>query len=148
MSERPLSVISSAILSVFFLLILVLPLAENLLHFTAEMELPENRKRQEYPKLDLTAQGLLTYPTRFEAAFNDNFGFRALLVQWQAFAKYFWLDLSPSQQVLVGVKDGFTIRVRSTNTGASNACRRQKPGLGCKSFRLNKPFVTRAEFGI
>jgi alginate O-acetyltransferase complex protein AlgJ len=102
MNERPLSVTSSAILSVFFLVILVLPVAENLLHFAPEMELPENRKRQDYPKLDWTPQGFLTYPARFETAFNDNFGFRSLLVQWQAFAKYYWLKMSPSPQVLLG----------------------------------------------
>ena len=106
MKDRPLSVISSAILVICFLSLLVLPISENLLHFGPHVELPEERDLREYPifKWDLAA--LCSYPSRFEEAFNDHFGLRGLLVRSQALAKYYWLHISPSPKVLLG-RDGW-----------------------------------------
>ncbi len=74
----------------------------------------ENRTRNDYPLLEWTASSLSTYPTRFEGAFNDNFGFRALLVQWQALAKFYWLKMSPSRKVIRG-REGWFYLVNSIN---------------------------------
>jgi hypothetical protein len=106
MQDRPLSLISSAILSFCFLAALVLPSAETLLHFGPHIELPEKRTLQVYPQFKWNKKALLSFPARFEAAFNDRFGFRAFLVRTQALAKFYWLHMSPSSKVVVG-RDGW-----------------------------------------
>jgi hypothetical protein len=102
MKERPLSLISSAFLSGCFLLILVLPVAQNLLHFAPEVALPEQRRLRNYPPLRWQWKALSSFPARFEAAFNDRFGGRGLLVRAQALAKFYWLQISPSPKVMMG----------------------------------------------
>jgi alginate O-acetyltransferase complex protein AlgJ len=106
MQNRPLSLISSAILSFCFLAILVLPSAETLLHFGPHIELPEKRTLQVYPQFKWNKKALLSFPARFEAAFSDRFGFRAFLVRTQALAKFYWLHMSPSSKVVLG-RDGW-----------------------------------------
>jgi alginate O-acetyltransferase complex protein AlgJ len=106
MQERSLSLISSSILSVCFLAALVLPTAETFLHFGPHIELSEKRILQNYPQFAWNEKTLLSYPARFEAAFNDHFGFRALLVRAQARAKFYWLRMSPSSKVVLG-RDGW-----------------------------------------
>ena len=59
-----------------------------------------------YPRFAWNAKRLLTYPARFEAAFNDHFGLRALLVRTQARVKFHWLGMSPSSKVVLG-RDGW-----------------------------------------
>jgi alginate O-acetyltransferase complex protein AlgJ len=106
MEERPLTVTPSAILSVCFLIILLLPVAENLVHFAPEIELPEKRRLQSYPAFKWEWKALASYPARFEAAFNDHFGWRGLLVRSQALAKFYWLRISPAPKVILG-RDGW-----------------------------------------
>ena len=106
MQERPLSLISSSILSVCFLAALVLPVTETFLHFGPHIELPEKRRLQAYPQFDWDKKTLLFFPGRFEAAFNDHFGLRAFLVRTQALAKFYWLRMSPSSKVVLG-RDGW-----------------------------------------
>jgi alginate O-acetyltransferase complex protein AlgJ len=106
MQNRPLSLISSAILSFCFVTVLVMPLAENLLHFGPHIELPEKRKLQVYPQFKWNKKALVSFPARFEAAFNDRFGFREFFVRTQALAKFYWLRMSPSSKVVLG-RDGW-----------------------------------------
>jgi hypothetical protein len=106
MQDKPLSLISSAILSFCFLAALVLPSAETVLHFGPHIELPEKRELQVYPQFKWNKKALLSFPARFEAAFNDRFGFRAFLVRTQALAKFYWLHMSPSSKVVLG-RDGW-----------------------------------------
>ena len=114
MQEKPLSLISSSILSVCFLAALVLPVAETLLHFGPHIELPEKRRLQAYPQFEWNKKTLLSYPARFEAAFNDHFGLRAFLIRTQALAKFFWLRMSPSSKVVLG-RDGWLYLAESMN---------------------------------
>lgn len=106
MHDKPLSLISSAILSFCFVTVLIMPLAENLLHFGPHIELSEKRKLQVYPQFKWNKKALLSFPARFEAAFNDRFGFREILVRTQALAKFYWLHMSPSSKVVLG-RDGW-----------------------------------------
>jgi len=106
MHDKPLTLISSAILSFCFLAVLVLPSVETLLHFGPHIELPEKRTLQVYPRFKWNKKALLSFPARFEAAFNDRFGFRAFLVRTQALAKFYWLHMSPSSKVVLG-RDGW-----------------------------------------
>jgi alginate O-acetyltransferase complex protein AlgJ len=106
MQDKPLSLISSSILSFCFLAVLVLPAAETLLHFGPHIELPEKRELQVYPQFKWNKKALLSFPARFEAAFSDRFGFRAFLVRTQALAKFYWLHMSPSSKVVLG-RDGW-----------------------------------------
>jgi len=106
MKDRPPGAISSTILVVCFLALLVLPISETLLSFGPHVDLTEERELAQYPAFKWDSTELFTYSSRFEAAFNDHFGFRGLLVRWQALAKYHWLHISPSSQVLVG-RDGW-----------------------------------------
>jgi alginate O-acetyltransferase complex protein AlgJ len=106
MHDKSLSLISSAILSFCFLAVLVLPSVETLLHFGPHIELPEKRTLQVYPRFKWNKKALLSFPARFEAAFNDRFGFRAFLVRTQALAKFYWLHMSPSSKVVLG-RDGW-----------------------------------------
>ena len=114
MSGRPLSLISSAFLSVCFVVILVLPVAKNLLHLGPDIELQEKRSLQKYPVFKWEWKALLSYPLRFEAAFNDHFGFREILVRTQALAKFYWLHMSPSSKVVLG-RDGWLYYAASIN---------------------------------
>jgi acetyltransferase AlgX (SGNH hydrolase-like protein) len=102
MKDRPLGVISSTVLAVCFLAILVLPILQNLFHFGPPVKLGEQRNLTEYPVFQWDLTAVSSYPSRFETAFNDHFGFRELLVRSQALAKYYWLHISPSPKVLVG----------------------------------------------
>jgi alginate O-acetyltransferase complex protein AlgJ len=106
MQDRPLSLISSGILSFCFLAALVLPSAETVLHFGPHIELPEKRNLQVYPQFKWNKKALLSFPAQFEAAFNDRFGLRAFLVRTQALAKFYWLRMSPSSKVVLG-RDGW-----------------------------------------
>ena len=106
MHDKPLTLISSAILSFCFLAVLVLPSVETLLHFGPHIELPEKRTLQVYPRFKWNKKALLSFPARFEAAFNDRFGFRAFLVRTQALVKFYWLHMSPSSKVVLG-RDGW-----------------------------------------
>jgi hypothetical protein len=76
MEDRPLTLISSLTLSACFLAALVLPVAENFLHFAPNMTLSEKRVLQKYPRFEWNPKALLSYPSAFETAFNDHFGLR------------------------------------------------------------------------
>jgi alginate O-acetyltransferase complex protein AlgJ len=106
MEDRPLTFISSLILSACFLAALVLPAAESFLHFAPNMTLSEKRVLQKYPRFEWNPKALLSYPSAFEAAFNDHFGLRAFLVRSQARAKLRWLHMSSSPKVALG-RDGW-----------------------------------------
>lgn len=140
MKDRPLSAASSTILIVCFLLILILPVAENLLHFGPRIELPEQRTLQKYPVFKWESNALLAYPQAFEAAFNDHFGLRGLLVRSQALAKYYWLRISPSPKVMLG-RDGWLYLASSIDE-----YRGLKPLPGVRIKRWHKEFLAKKGF--
>jgi len=110
MNERLLNPLSSAFLSVCFLLILIMPVAQNLLHFAPEVKLPEQRKLRSYPSLEWKWETVRSFPEAFEGAFNDHFGCRGLLVRGQALAKFYWLKISPSRKVVMGQGGWFYLK--------------------------------------
>ena len=90
--------------AICFFATLLLPVADIFFKISPKVELSENRRKAEYPELKWDA--LDAYPTKFEAAFNDQFGFRPLLVRWHSLLKYHWLGVSPSRLVVLG-KEGW-----------------------------------------
>lgn len=66
----------------------------------------ENRKLAERPTIPRSLESLQKFPKEFQSYFNDNFGFRNLLVRGNYFIKYRLLGVSPSSQVLIG-KNGW-----------------------------------------
>jgi hypothetical protein len=61
----------------------------------------ENRLLARLPRLQWKAAVLKAFPTDFEAYFNDQFGFRRLLIRVLSLARY-GLGISTSPQVVVG----------------------------------------------
>lgn len=142
MNDRPLGVTSSAILSVCFLLILVLPVAENLLHFGPHTKLlAEKRRLQKYPVFKWELKAILSYPSGFEAAFNDRFGLRGLLVRSQALAKYYWLHISPSPQVILGRNGWLYLASSIDEYRGITPLRRVRIKQWHKEFRAKKAFL-------
>jgi hypothetical protein len=141
MNDRPLGVTSSAILSVCFLLILVLPVAENLLHFGPQIGLAEKRRLQKYPVFKWELKAILSYPSGFEAAFNDRFGLRGLLVRSQALAKYYWLHISPSPQVILGRNGWLYLASSIDEFRGITPLRRIRIKQWHKEFRAKKAFL-------
>ena len=57
------------------------------------------------PKLELRPTSLAEIPVKFEAFFNDNFGFRKRLIHWLNAVKVSALGVSPSPKVVLGRND-------------------------------------------
>lgn len=87
--------------SFFFLLVLILPTIGNLLGFELNMESIEKRKLAEKPKFKVSE--IEKYPRSFEGYYNDNFGFRNLLIQLGANIKINIFKASPApDKVTIG----------------------------------------------
>ena len=85
-----------------FSLAICLPLAGLVLHLDAGFVLEENRVLASRPEWKLNAAELARYPARFEAYFNDQFGFRRRLIHWLNTVKVAALGVSPSPKVILG----------------------------------------------
>lgn len=55
----------------------------------------ENRQLAKFPELALSAASLSSFPTRFNACFEDRFGGRSTLVRWSKLATIHWLGMTP-----------------------------------------------------
>jgi alginate O-acetyltransferase complex protein AlgJ len=97
----PLSKTPRAILLIFCLLLL-LPLAGQWLKLAPAPANSENRKLTERPQLSWSVPALQKFPREYQAYYNDNFGFRKILVRGNYLLHYGLLGVSPSSQVLVG----------------------------------------------
>ena len=64
----------------------------------------ENRVPSPRPELKLDQAVLGEFPIKFEAYFNDKFGFRRRLTQWLNYTKVVLLGDSPSPKVVLGSK--------------------------------------------
>ena len=64
--------------------------------------LVENRALASRPELKLDRAVLAGFPARFEAYFNDQFGFRKRLIHWLNIIKVAGLGVSPSSKVVLG----------------------------------------------
>jgi len=93
---------AAAFLVLGFLCALVLPLAKTDFTGVPKNSETENRPLNAFPAWSWKWADIDTFPARFEAAFNDHFGFRALLVRWHSRFKLRGLGVSPSKEVILG----------------------------------------------
>jgi hypothetical protein len=85
-----------------FLFMVYLPLIMTDFSTNTEWSSAEKRRLAELPALDLKPGTLATFPSRFEAYFNDHFGYRSLFIRQytRIMKKYF--ARSPVPMVLIG----------------------------------------------
>ena len=85
-----------------FIFMIYLPLITTDFSTKTEWSSAEKRRLAELPALDLKAKTLTTFPSRFEAYFNDHFGYRNLFIRRynRIMKKYF--AKSPVPNVLIG----------------------------------------------
>lgn len=103
-SSRPLHLIwKSAI--VLFMFIILLPQMSVFFGFNPKTASTENRNLSKAPTLSFEADKLTKYPSQFEEYFNDNFGYRNLLVQWNNLIRVKMFNISSNKDVLIGKKD-------------------------------------------
>jgi alginate O-acetyltransferase complex protein AlgJ len=93
---------SDMTLIVVFLMMICLPLAGLVLGLDRSFLLEENRNLAVQPELKLDRATLGALPGRFEAYFNDHFGFRKRLIQWLALVKVKGLGVSSTPMVTLG----------------------------------------------
>jgi hypothetical protein len=91
---------------VLFAVGLALPALRTMVHPGSSMLEFENRSAAPPPALALEPGTIADLPTRFEAYWDDRFGFRTTLLRWSSKAKARWLGVSPSAKVLIG-KEGW-----------------------------------------
>ena len=89
-------------MSVVFLGAITLPLAGLLFGLDSSFVLEENRSPAPRPALEMTRAALVEFPSKFEAFFNDHFGFRKRLIHCLSLAKVACLGVSSSPNVIVG----------------------------------------------
>ena len=93
-------------LSGVFLIAIALPLAGMILRLDSKFMLVENRVLASRPELTLDRAALAEFPAKFEAYFNDHFGYRQRLIHWLNIIKVAGLGVSPSPNVILG-QDGW-----------------------------------------
>ena len=96
--------VHQVLLVALFLTALFLPAMDQHFQFLPQMESTEQRKLAEKPPVDV--RRLFRIPEAYEAYFNDNFGLRNLLVQWNSLFQFKWLKISPNPVLLIG-KNGY-----------------------------------------
>ena len=104
--NHKIRVIEAWLLAVLFFVAITLPLTGLWLRWHVMTEQEENRRLAVFPAISASRAALFSFPEKFTAYFNDNFGFRPTLIHWQALAKLKLLGTSTSRLVMVG-KDGW-----------------------------------------
>ncbi|HEX5704358.1 MAG TPA: hypothetical protein VFX97_14235 [Pyrinomonadaceae bacterium] len=97
--------VQDTLLTFLFTVAISLPMVGLVFRWDVMSEQLENRRLAKLPALPANSEAISNFPKEFTAYFNDNFGFRASLVRWQALAKL-RLFKSASPNVIVG-KDGW-----------------------------------------
>jgi len=96
-----------SLVSFFFLILISLPLFLTVINNTETFSVNEKRSLSSFPRIDFSASSLLHFPKKFEAFFEDHFGFRAQIVRlhnwllWRVFAT------SSNNAVVVGDSNWF-----------------------------------------
>jgi len=90
-------------LIVLFLALIGLPVLRNLAGSAAASAGTENRTLAPMPEFHLRARYLRPFPEKFEAFYNDHFGFRENLIRWLYTAQLQWLGISGSPKVIIGL---------------------------------------------
>ena len=93
-------------LIVCFFAALWLPLLDNALRFDRTRPTDENRALAPPPLLEASEQAVKEFPQRFEAWYNDRFGFRNFLVRLYHTLHFGWLGIADPDKVLKG-KEGW-----------------------------------------
>src|SRR5262249_42870784 len=89
-------------LIVVFLAMICLPVTWNLVGPSPPEVGAEYRPLGPKPALHLRREVLTAFPVRFEAYYNDHFGFRNTLIRWLDTATVRWLKVSTSPKVILG----------------------------------------------
>ena len=95
--------ISSNLFIVGFLLILISSGFSELFTIESESSLNEKRTLEQKPKFKIKK----TYPQEFEKYYNDNFGLRSLLVNWNSKIKIDYFKVSSDPESVLFGADGY-----------------------------------------
>lgn len=87
---------------ILFCIVLITPLMVLWFDLDPFMRHNENRKLADRPKLSWSWSAIEKLPREYQLYFNDNFGFRPLLVKGNFFFRYELLGVSTSKNVVVG----------------------------------------------
>jgi alginate O-acetyltransferase complex protein AlgJ len=85
-----------------FLVLICLPLSGLMLGFDRTFILEENRNLAAWPAFKTDRAALAALPGKFEAYFNDHFGFRKRLIYWLAIVKVQGLGVTSTPGVTLG----------------------------------------------
>jgi len=98
--------IANIVMTVLFLAAIWLPLCDSLFGIDPSTVQAENRDETIMPEFSWTKASIESFPEKFEAFYNDNFGFRKTLITWHGLAKMKLLRSFYSSRVIIG-KDGW-----------------------------------------
>ena len=82
------------LVSIIFMVILVLPVADTIFHFIPEEKNTENRALKTLPKFDVSF--LDRFPVEFDEYYSDNFNFRYHFIAFNSKLKYNIFNKPPS----------------------------------------------------
>lgn len=93
--------------TISFIVLVSLPMMIKLPIFNFNTNNENNEKRALAQKPDFKMINLLEFPKAYEEYFNDNFGFRQLLIKWNNFFKVNICNSSPSISNVILGKEGW-----------------------------------------
>lgn len=97
-----------------FVSILFVPIIVSVMGINIKAEITEKRKLAVKPVFEMTDE----YPKKFETYYNDNFGLRTMLVNWNSNFKFNFFNAAPASSFVLIGKDGFLFY---NNTDAYNS---------------------------
>lgn len=124
-----------------FLAVLVLPLANTNFHAKRQRSQTENRNLNAFPKFKWKAASLNTYPIKFEAAFNDHFGFRSLLTRWHALLKMRVFGVSPLERVILGKDDWLYLTESAQEYQGTRYLKEDKAGQWARELKAKRAWL-------
>ena len=86
-----------------FILIIFAPLAVKILNLDFDSTFTEKRELSLKPDFELSKE----YPRKYEEYYNDNFGLRSLLVNWNSKIKMDFFKVSPKPELVLFGKNGY-----------------------------------------
>jgi len=100
-------------LPLLFLLLIFLPMANMVFKFSQPLPIKEKRKLAALPRFTWSTPW--DFLRRYEAYFNDHFGFRSQLVYWNNRLTVHCFGISPIDKVIVG-RQGWLFMAKETET--------------------------------
>lgn len=98
--------ILNIILVMVFFAVICLPVLGSIFNISPDLTWNEKRMLEPFPEIALKRRAIKKFPRRFEAFFNDHFGFRAPLIRFFSWYKINLFGISSSSKVIFG-KDGW-----------------------------------------